>query len=104
MARLGARMSTVSIAEAKNQLPRIVQQAEAGEAVHITRHGKPVAVLLSEAEYGRLQAGQTGVRSSWDAVRQWREAQAPSAWPELTDEEVDAWRDRSPAREFSWDE
>jgi prevent-host-death family protein len=104
MARLGADMPAVSITEAKNQLPRIVQQAEAGEAVHITRHGKPVAVLLSEAEYGRLRAGQIGVRSSWDAVRQWREAQGPFDWPGLTDEEVDAWRDRSPTREFAWDE
>lgn len=96
-------MSTVSIAEAKNQLPRIVQQAEAGEAVHITRHGKPVAVLLSEAEYGRLRAGQAGSRSLWDTVRNWREAHAMSDWPDLTDEEVDGWRDRGPPREFSWD-
>ena len=32
-------MLEVSITEAKNHLPRIVQRAEAGEAVHITRRG-----------------------------------------------------------------
>ena len=67
-------MNTVSIAEAKSQLPRMVHAAEAGEAVHITRHGKPVAVLLSEAEYARLRAGRDAAKSSWDAVREWREA------------------------------
>ncbi|MFZ4700343.1 MAG: type II toxin-antitoxin system Phd/YefM family antitoxin [Candidatus Methylumidiphilus sp.] len=30
-----------------------MQQAETGGSVHITRHGKPVAVLVSETEYGR---------------------------------------------------
>ncbi len=95
-------MTTVSIAEAKNQLPRIVQQAEAGSPVHITRHGKPVAVLLSEAEYGRLQARQANPKSLWDTMQEWRKAHEPSDWPDLTDEEVDAWRDRSLPKEFSW--
>ena len=96
-------MTTVSIAEAKNQLPRIVQQAETGEPVHITRHGKPVAVLVSEAEYERLQAGQAGPKSLWDTMRDWRAANAFD-WPELTGEEVDAWRDKTPPRGFSWDD
>lgn len=47
-------MTKVSIAEAKNHLPRLVQQAETGSAVHITRRGRAVAVLLSEREYARL--------------------------------------------------
>jgi len=62
-------MTTVSIAEAKNQLPRIVQQAETGDPVHITRHGKPVAVLVSEAEYERLRAGQAEPKSLWTPCR-----------------------------------
>ena len=35
----------VSIAEAKNHLPELIRAVEEGEAVVITRHGKPVAQL-----------------------------------------------------------
>ena len=44
-------MSQVSIAEAKNALTRLIYEAERGEAIHITRHGKPVAVLISADIY-----------------------------------------------------
>jgi prevent-host-death family protein len=103
LAIIGTAMTTVSIAEAKNQLPRIVQQVETGSPVHITRHGKPVAVLVSEAEYERLRAGQAEPKSLWDTVEEWRGSNAFD-WPALTDEEVDGWRDRTPPREFSWDD
>ena len=46
-------MYTYSIAEEKTHLPQIVRQLSAGE-VHITRHGKSVAVVMSEEEYQRL--------------------------------------------------
>jgi prevent-host-death family protein len=46
--------SHYSIAEAKNQLPRLVHEAEEGEAVHLTRRGRPVAVMMSVATYERL--------------------------------------------------
>jgi antitoxin (DNA-binding transcriptional repressor) of toxin-antitoxin stability system len=36
-------MRTVSVAQAKAQLPSLLQAAEAGERVLITRHGKAVA-------------------------------------------------------------
>jgi prevent-host-death family protein len=38
-------MSTYSIAQAKDQLSRLVDEALAGKQVTITRHGKPVAEL-----------------------------------------------------------
>lgn len=38
----------VSLSEAKAQLADFAHAAEGGEVVHITRHGKPVAVSLSE--------------------------------------------------------
>ncbi len=38
-------MSTFSVAEAKNTLPRLIDRAMDGEEVVITRHGKPVAEL-----------------------------------------------------------
>lgn len=63
-------MTVVSIAEAKNHLPRLVQQAEAGEAVRITRRGASVAVLISEADYARLTVSRRGIGEFLGAWRQ----------------------------------
>ena len=95
-------MAETSIAEAKTQLTRLIHQAERGEAVHITRRGKPVAVLLSEDEYARLRQ-RPEQRDFWDLITEMRADPAfePVDW---TDEKVDAWRDRQPAREFEWPE
>jgi prevent-host-death family protein len=38
-------MSTYSVADAKNGLPRLIDRALEGEEVIISRHGKPVAEL-----------------------------------------------------------
>lgn len=43
-------MADYSIAEAKNQLPKLVDRAIAGEAVSITRRGKVVARIVPEPE------------------------------------------------------
>ena len=48
-------MASYSIAEAKDQLSRLVRQAEQGEDVAITRHGKVVARLRATIETGRRQ-------------------------------------------------
>jgi prevent-host-death family protein len=37
---------SVSAAQAKSQLAECLRKAESGEAVIITRHGKPVAMLI----------------------------------------------------------
>ena len=68
--------------------------------MRITRRGKPVAVLVSMDEYGRLESGSAG-RDFWQAITDWR-AQESFDWPELTREEVDSWRDRRPPREPEW--
>lgn len=49
-------MSVYSIAQAKDQLSKLIDQALAGEEVTITRHGKPVAELrpARAAGSGRL--------------------------------------------------
>ena len=49
-------MKTSSIAEAKNNLSHLIHQFETGEAIHLTRYGKPVAVMLSETQYKNLLA------------------------------------------------
>lgn len=40
-------MSTYSVAHAKEQLSRLIEEALSGETVTITRHGKPVVELHS---------------------------------------------------------
>jgi prevent-host-death family protein len=95
-------MNAASIAQAKDHLTRLVRQAEQGEPVRITRRGKPVAVLVSAAEYQRWHAGQER-RDFWDLITAMRAAPsfAPVDW---SLEEVNAWRDRRPARDFAWPE
>ena len=55
-----------SIAEARSNLPTIVDQAEAGQEVELTRRGKPVAVVISLAEFARLR----GERASFGVAYQ----------------------------------
>lgn len=58
-----------SIAEAKSQFAHLVNQAESGLAVRITRRGKPVAVLMSGAEYERLSAPREGLLAFTASMR-----------------------------------
>ena len=62
-------MDAVSIAEAKARFAGLVHLAESGRAVHITRRGRAVAVLLSEADYNRLNAGRVGLLAYTQALR-----------------------------------
>ena len=40
-------MATYGVAEAKNNFTHLLDRAESGEQITITRHGKPVAELRS---------------------------------------------------------
>lgn len=61
----------VSVAEAKNRLPKLLRAAEAGEEVIITRRGKPV-VRLSPAVPARRKIqfgwarGRIRLKPGWD--------------------------------------
>ena len=44
-----------SIAEARSRLPTIVNQAEAGREIELTRRGRPVAVVVSCQVFERLR-------------------------------------------------
>lgn len=64
----------VSLAEAKAKLSECVRDAERGESVVITRHGKPVAALVRADELTRLErlraagpeAGLAGLSGGWE--------------------------------------
>jgi prevent-host-death family protein len=54
MAREKARekdqaMASISVAQAKDQLPSMLRRVEAGEVITITRHGRPVATVVAAA-------------------------------------------------------
>ena len=44
-----------SIADARSNLPHIVDQAEAGLEVELTRRGQPVALVVSRRTFDRLR-------------------------------------------------
>jgi prevent-host-death family protein len=58
-----------SVAEARANLPSIIEQAEAGEAVELTRRGRPVAVVLSREEFERLRKGRPSFGAAYRAFR-----------------------------------
>ncbi len=55
-----------SIADARNNLPELVRQAESGKAVELTRRGEPVAVLVGRKEYDRLTAPSRTFGDAWE--------------------------------------
>ncbi len=90
-------MKQYSIAEAKDQLPRIVRNVETLGRVELTRRGKPVAVLLSTAEFERLKEPP---RDFWAAYQEWLKRRDPDVV--ITDEDFEGLRDKSPGRDFEW--
>ena len=92
-------MKTSTIAEAKNNLSQLIYQLESDEPIHLTRHGKPVAVMLSEVNYQKLTHKDN---SLYQAIQEWRtQLKSDGA---LTESELKNLRVASQGREFSWDE
>ncbi len=85
-------MADFSIAEAKSQFAHLVNQAEAGKSVRITRRGRPVAVLMSEAEYERLSAPREGLLAFTASLRS---KAAAAGVPLFDDDELGGLRDQS---------
>ena len=81
MARI--EIMKVSVAEAKNKLPKLIKKAENGERVTICRRGKPVADLIRTTKPTR-QKPELGFLKGKKVVLD------PDWWKPMTDEEVDA--------------
>lgn len=58
-------MSEAAISTLKNHLPELVHKAEQGEDIQITRHGKPVAVMVSLERYNRAFGSGKGAFSTY---------------------------------------
>ena len=94
-------MTDASISQLKNHLPQIVHDVESGEDIHITRHGKPVAVIISLEHYNHTFDSGKGIYS---ACQKWR-----TLYPEangFTDKELVNMRDNESHQTSSscWDE
>ncbi len=92
-------MKISTIAEAKNNLSQLIYQLEADETIHLTRHGKPVAVMLSEANYQKLIHKNN---SLYQSIQQWRTELNDEV--ALTETELNNIRTSSQERVFTWDE
>ncbi len=88
-------VKSYSIADARKNLPSIVDQAESGGEVQLTRRGRPVAVVLSVPEYERLTGRRVRFR---DAYRAFLAKHSLKEFG-LDREFVESLRDRSEGRE-----
>jgi prevent-host-death family protein len=89
-------MSDFSIAEAKSHFARLVQEAESGWAVRITRRGQSVAVLISRAEYDRLVAQQAPAPEGlFDFTTRLRSEAAVAGAPLSEDTDLQGLRDHA---------
>lgn len=89
----------VSISEAKNKLPALVHGIENGPAVQLTRHGKPVAVLLSISQYQKLVSPP---KNFWASLSAFREAADPDCLLSANDD-FPGHRDQSPGRPVTFE-
>ncbi len=88
-----------SIAEVRNQLSAMVNQAEDGENITLTRRGRPVAVLVAFDRFQRLSLSTAP--NLWHAIQEFRDI-TDLANADLSDQEVANWRDRELGRDASW--
>jgi prevent-host-death family protein len=86
-----------SVAEARQNLARLIRSAERGKAIGITRRGEPVAVLLSASEYLALTEERPAFA---DALASVRERFGVAALG-IGDGEFAGLRDETPGREVA---
>lgn len=60
-----------SIAEARSLLPSIIDEAESGIEVELTRRGQPVAVLVSRREFERLRGKRLHFSDAYRTFLEW---------------------------------
>ena len=86
-----------SIAEARSHLPSIVDQAEAGQEIELTRRGKPVAVLVSLRQFERMRGAKTGFG---EAYRRFLQSHSPGEIG-FEEDELGSARERGTGRKVS---
>ena len=89
---IGGMSRRISIAQARDHLTELVDAAEHGQPVELTRAGRPVAALVSLEEHRSRASG----RDLWSAIQEFRQTH------DLSDLDIDTVyagvRDPSPGR------
>lgn len=85
-----------SIAQARENLPTLVREAEEGKSVELTRRGEPVAVLIGRKAYERLKARPAGFSEAYKSFLESVDLEALAIDP---GEVFGSVRDRSEGRE-----
>lgn len=65
-------MKTVSVAEAKNNLSKLLARVDAGEEISVTRYGKPVARLVAAKPQADSKAHRASVRRVFQQLQELR--------------------------------
>ena len=93
-------MTEATISHLKNHLPEIVHDVEKGQDIQITRHGKPVAVIISLERYSLAFSSGKGI---YNAYLRWQTLHPHASG--FTDEEVENMRGKEPHKPsgFCWD-
>lgn len=84
-----------SVAETRNGLTKILRLVERTGHVHITRRGKPVAVVMSVEEFARLAPSRPSFTEALERFQQSKHAKHAV----FDDEFFEGLRDPSPGRE-----
>ncbi|MDX9785206.1 MAG: type II toxin-antitoxin system Phd/YefM family antitoxin [Desulfobacterales bacterium] len=86
-----------SVADAKNSLTSIIHDVETGVPVKLTRHGKPVAILLSIREYDFLKKNKG---SFWQLLMEFRNSMEKEGI-DISDSDFAGLRDVTSGREVN---
>ena len=86
-------MKAYPVASAKTHLSEIIRDAERGEVIALTRRGEPVARVISEADFRRLDALRAPARklNLYEAIAKFLDENGPI---DFTEEELALFEDR----------
>jgi prevent-host-death family protein len=73
-------MHTVGSYEAKTHLPQLLERVEHGETITITRHGKPVALLVPAV----ASTPRPDVAAAIAAMEEFQKQEGPIVGPKIT--------------------
>jgi prevent-host-death family protein len=83
-----------SVAEARRNLPTVIEEALAGTEVSLTRRGQAVAVVISIAQYEQLQGRRQEFAKAYEAFR----SRFPEGAGGIDPEYFDSLRERGAGR------
>ena len=70
----------ISLSEARARLPELLDRVEAGEIVHITRHGKPAAALVDHDRWMKTRTHDVLIQAA--KLRRDLETARGGPWPD----------------------